>query len=80
MADARKNFAFTNMLFTKIAHPATKSNNFGLYIQNSKYIFSNFWNCFFLSWSEKEPENSYHEEMEKITQIVESWEFQEYLN
>ena len=34
-------------------------------------IFSNFRNYFFfLSWSEGEPENSYHEEMEKIVQIV----------
>ena len=37
MAEDRKDFAFTNMLFTKVAHPATKSNNFGL-IQNSKYF------------------------------------------
>ena len=68
MAEERKNFAFTNILFTKVAHPATKSNNFGL-IQNSKYfqIFELFFFLFF--YSEEEPENSYHEEMEKIAQI-----------
>ena len=48
MAEDRKNFAFTNILFTKVAHPATKSNNFGL-IQNSKYfqIFELFFFLFF---------------------------------
>ena len=63
MAEDRKNFAFTNMLFTKVAHPATKSNNFGL-IQNSKYfqIFEKKKSSFLFFYS-------YHEEMEKIAQI-----------